>query len=163
MLAENLIVTMSDRSDRRSDRRAAPYHRQVFTQIREAILGGTLRAGDRLPASRELARSLHLARNTVARAYEDLLTGGYIEARVGSGSYVMPDLAREPAPRTGGRSVAPALPRPEPARPDAIRIDFRPGISDWDAFPRRLWLRRGKSSGCDAPCAPGSGPVPTRP
>ncbi len=141
--AENLIVTVS----RKAGRRLVPYHRQVFTQIRDAILDGTLRAGDRLPASRELARSMRLARNTVARAYDDLLTGGYIEGRVGSGSYVMPDLERERtrparAAARGSASRAPSVPAPkEAARPDAIRIDFRPGISDWDAFPRRLWLR----------------------
>jgi GntR family transcriptional regulator/MocR family aminotransferase len=138
--AENLIVAVS----RRTGRRLVPYHRQVFTQVRDAILDGTLRAGDRLPASRELARSLRLARNTVARAYDDLLTGGYIEGRVGSGSYVMPDLAdtARAAERAHGvetrRTPPSAL---KPARSDPIHIDFRPGISDWDAFPRRLWLR----------------------
>jgi GntR family transcriptional regulator / MocR family aminotransferase len=146
MWAENLIIDL----ERRTRRSAPPYHRQVFTQIRDAILNGTLRAGDRLPASRELARSLRLARNTVARAYEDLLAGGYLEGRVGSGTYVMADLAPpralEPSPRPQGgarRGTPPAArghaggAKPAPA----VRIDFRPGISDWENFPRRLWLR----------------------
>jgi GntR family transcriptional regulator/MocR family aminotransferase len=142
--AENLIIGL----ERRTRRSAPPYHRQVFTQIRDAILGGTLRAGDRLPASRELARSLRLARNTVARAYEDLLAGGYIEGRVGSGSYVMADLdlprttepRLKPAPASRSAEAGRARAAAHGSSP-AIRIDFRPGISDWEAFPRRLWLR----------------------
>ena len=144
MWAENLIISL----ERRTRRSAPSYHRQVFAQIRDAILDGTLRAGDRLPASRQLARSLRLARNTVARAYEDLLAGGYIEGKVGSGSYVMAnlDLPRTTGPRLkpapAGRGAEAGRPRaPAHGPAPAIRIDFRPGISDWEAFPRRLWLR----------------------
>ncbi len=92
MWAENLIITL-DNTKRGSPR---PRHRQVFTQIRDAIRDGRLRSGDRLPATRELALTLGLARNTVARAYEDLLAEGYVEGRVGSGTYVSSGLGEWP-------------------------------------------------------------------
>ena len=44
--------------------------RQVYERVRTAILGGRLRQGDRIPATRELARSLQISRNAVALAYE---------------------------------------------------------------------------------------------
>ena len=144
MRAGELLVSLAARN-----RGGAPYHRQVFTQVRSAILGGRLRAGDRLPATRELADALGLARNTVARAYEDLLAGGYIEGRVGSGTFVRADLDVPASSRAAGRAPqAASRSGPANARPVrgartamSVRIDFRPGISDWEAFPRRLWLR----------------------
>jgi len=145
MWAENLIIALDEKT-RGSSR---PRHRQVFTQIRDAIRDGRLRPGDRLPATRELALALGLARNTVARAYEDLLVEGYIEGRVGSGSYVSTGLGELPRDAgEAGKRRAPPAHAPEPGKPGLHRadpglplIDFRPGIPDWDAFPRGLWLR----------------------
>ena len=45
---------------------------QVTVAIRDAILDGGLRAGDRLPATRTLARELGIARSTVVEVYERL-------------------------------------------------------------------------------------------
>ena len=136
-----------------------PYHRQIFDGIREAILAGRLRPADRLPATRELANELGVARNTAARAYEDLLAAGYLEARVGAGTYVSsgirPPVGRGSTPPVGrgstppvGRGSTPLLGPPAPrsaqvpARAaDPLRFDFLPGIPDWDAFPRALWHR----------------------
>jgi GntR family transcriptional regulator/MocR family aminotransferase len=63
-------------------------HGQLQRALRLAILGGRLRTGERLPATRELAASLGVSRNTVLTAYEQLLAEGYVEARTGSGTYV---------------------------------------------------------------------------
>ena len=93
MRAENLIVTLEGSAQAE---RNGPRHRQVFTQVRDAIRDGALRSGDRLPPTRDLALTLGLARNTVARAYDDLLAEGYIEGRVGSGTYVSAGLAELP-------------------------------------------------------------------
>src|SRR5512146_2006491 len=62
--------------------------RQIYTQPRAAILDGRLRAGDRLPPSRDLARDLGVARLTVATAYEWLSAEGYVYGRVGAGTFV---------------------------------------------------------------------------
>ena len=62
--------------------------RQIYSQLRAAILDGRLRAGDRLPPSRDLARDLGVARLTVATAYEWLSAEGYVYGRVGAGTFV---------------------------------------------------------------------------
>ncbi len=127
-----------------------PRHRQVHDALREAIREGRLPRGARVPSSRRLADDLGLARNTVARVYDDLISEGYLVGRRGSGTYVAelsPDPPRaspEPTPlsrpsqwslRAGGFAPLP-VPGDRP-----LPFDFRPGTPDWDAFPRRVWWR----------------------
>ena len=66
--------------------------RQIYSQLRAAILAGRLRAGDRLPATRDLARRVGAARLTVATAYDWLRAEGYVYGRVGAGTFVAPAL-----------------------------------------------------------------------
>jgi GntR family transcriptional regulator/MocR family aminotransferase len=85
------------------DRRAAaPLFRQVYAAISSSIIEGRLRAGSKLPASRELAEQLGLSRTVVVSAYEQLLAEGYATGRIGSGTYVAQDLPERP----GGRAKA---------------------------------------------------------
>lgn len=63
---------------------------QIYAQLRAAILNGRLRAGDRLPPTRDLAKQLGVARLTVSTAYEWLRAEGYVYGRVGAGTYVAP-------------------------------------------------------------------------
>ena len=65
-----------------------PLHRQLYNELRTAILGGRLPTGCRLPASRELAQVTGLSRNTVLSAYDQLIAEGYIDSQAGSGTYV---------------------------------------------------------------------------
>ncbi|WP_291517352.1 winged helix-turn-helix domain-containing protein, partial [Acidovorax sp.] len=68
---------------------AAPLLRQqVYEQLRRAIEQGSLRAGTRLPPSREHASALGVSRNTVLWAVQRLQAEGYVQARVGDGTYV---------------------------------------------------------------------------
>ena len=60
--------------------------RQIYAQLRAAILDGRLRAGDRLPPTRTLARELGVARLTVATAFDWLRAEGYVYGRVGAGT-----------------------------------------------------------------------------
>ena len=82
---------------------------QLAEGLRGAILGGTLAPGARLPATRVLARELCVGRNTVVHAFEQLQDEGYLESRVGAGSFVAPAPTRAlPAargPRTQRASV----------------------------------------------------------
>ena len=55
--------------------------RQVYDGLREAILAGRLRPGERLPSTRTLAAELGVARNTVVLAYAQLRTEGYVVGR----------------------------------------------------------------------------------
>jgi DNA-binding transcriptional regulator YhcF (GntR family) len=70
-----------------------PIYRQLFTQIVLAILSGDLKAGDRLPSTRELARRFSIHPNTVSAGYRQLTEEGWAEYRHGSGVYVKTDAA----------------------------------------------------------------------
>jgi GntR family transcriptional regulator/MocR family aminotransferase len=63
-----------------------PLYHQIVAQVRKMIDRGTLKRGDRLPANRELAKTLGVNRSTVSTAYDELAAEGLIVSRVGSGS-----------------------------------------------------------------------------
>ncbi|VVN97319.1 PLP-dependent aminotransferase family protein [Pseudomonas fluorescens] len=62
--------------------------RQLYQALRLRVLDGRLAGGTRLPASRDLAAALSISRNSVVRAYDQLYAEGFIEGRVGDGTYV---------------------------------------------------------------------------
>ncbi|GAA4639745.1 PLP-dependent aminotransferase family protein [Actinoallomurus vinaceus] len=118
---------------------------QIYRQLREAILDGRLRVGEALPPTRELARRLDVARNTVSVAYERLTAEGFLESRVGAGTFVHeggPASRSAPAesplrPRPVWRSISP-WPDWLDQRP---RFDFRVGLPDHRLFPYEAWRR----------------------
>jgi GntR family transcriptional regulator/MocR family aminotransferase len=81
--------------------RGTPAYRWLYASLRGEILGGGLRPGTRVPATRDLAKQYGLARGTVVSAFEQLKAEGYLEGTVGSGtrvSRVLPeDLLHVPA------------------------------------------------------------------
>ncbi|MEU6739895.1 PLP-dependent aminotransferase family protein [Streptosporangium sandarakinum] len=74
---------------------------RIYRQLREAVLDGRLRPGERLPPTRELARRLEVSRNTVSIAYDRLTAEGFLVGRVGAGTFV----CDEPPGRTLPRSA----------------------------------------------------------
>src|SRR5471032_3359456 len=62
--------------------------RQLYQALRQRVLDGRLVSGTRLPASRDLAAALSISRNSVVRAYDQLYAEGFIEGRIGDGTYV---------------------------------------------------------------------------
>lgn len=62
--------------------------RQLYQALRQRILDGRLGSATRLPASRDLALSLSISRNSVMRAYDQLYAEGFTEGRIGDGTYV---------------------------------------------------------------------------
>ncbi|HCE69253.1 MAG: hypothetical protein A2X82_02050 [Geobacteraceae bacterium GWC2_55_20] len=122
---------------------ATPLTRQVYGAIREQILAGALRAGSRLPSSRELAGQLGVSRNVVMEAFEMLYSEGFTTARHGSGTYVAsgasyPAAAR--APEINAQTVSMGY--------DSLRgvINFKPGTPDLREFPLRPWLQSVKAA-----------------
>nr|WP_199772030.1 PLP-dependent aminotransferase family protein [Pseudomonas fluorescens] len=71
--------------------------RQLYQALRQRVLDGRLASGTRLPASRDLAAALAISRNSVVRAYDQLYAEGFIEGRVGDGTYVA-QLTPAPSP-----------------------------------------------------------------
>lgn len=63
-------------------------HQRLFRCLRGAIIDGVIQPKTRLPASRDLASEIHVSRNTVLTAYEQLQAEGYLEARTGHGTWV---------------------------------------------------------------------------
>ena len=69
-----------------------PLFRQLYQQLRSAILSRSLRPGTKLPSTRELSSQLGVSRSAAVAAYEQLLAEGYTSGRRGSGTYVSSDL-----------------------------------------------------------------------
>ncbi len=65
-----------------------PLHQQLYQELRQAILEGRLPPGRRIPSTREMAKSLGVSRSTVTQSYDQLLSEGYLETVIGSGTYV---------------------------------------------------------------------------
>jgi GntR family transcriptional regulator/MocR family aminotransferase len=119
----------------RLDRSASqPLRDQLEASLREAIRGGRLRAGERLPSTRELARALGVSRGMVQECYGQLLAEGYLTSRTGSATRVA-DLSGQPA--AGPAMVSPSPPR-QPPQPRLI-ADFQHGVPDLSSFPRSDW------------------------
>ncbi len=134
-----------------------PLHQQLYEELRQAILGGRLLPGRRIPSTRQLAKSLGISRTTVTQTYDQLLSEGYIQTVVGSGTFVctqLPDdlLCSAPIPSTGKMTRSPVklskygdyliktedVPRiPEPE----MAINFRYGRPALEQFPIKLWRR----------------------
>jgi len=125
---------------------AVPRQRVLYHRLREAILSGRLSPGLCLPASRVLAATLGVARNTVLFAYEQLVAEGCLVAdRQGT---CVARLATKGAPQSSSARVAiapiglsnraVAATQHEPAR-DAEALPFSPGVPDFGAFPFRSW------------------------
>ena len=131
-----------------------PLYRQLYFAIREAILAGRLQPGTRLPSTRTLARDLSLSRNTAVSAYEQLLTEGYLDGRVGAGSYVstvLPEAllhARQAPPQEPHKAAA----EPRLSRRGAMLAQlqaaqaippqpFSLGLPEIDSFPFDDWAR----------------------
>jgi GntR family transcriptional regulator/MocR family aminotransferase len=103
---------------------------QIEDQLRRAIRDGSLKAGARVPSTRDLARQLDVSRRVVVDAYSQLEAEGYLVLRQGA----RPRVSEVAVPRTAGAS--------EPARPPAVpRFDLRPRAPDVASFPRAAWLR----------------------
>jgi GntR family transcriptional regulator len=77
-----------------------PVYEQIRGQVAALVAVGALTPGDRLPASRDLARDLGIAVGTVQRAYRELEASGVVTSRRRTGTVV----ADGAASRTGGTS-----------------------------------------------------------
>src|SRR5215510_12568709 len=119
---------------------------QIYRQLLAAILDGRLPSGERLPATRELARRLAVSRNTVGVAYEQLVADGVLIGRVGDGSFVSSIPNREiqrrqaPAGAILPRDVWDSL-SPIERSPQALTYDFTVGVPDHRLFPYTTWRR----------------------
>ncbi|MBV8817349.1 MAG: aminotransferase class I/II-fold pyridoxal phosphate-dependent enzyme, partial [Acidobacteriaceae bacterium] len=120
----------------------------LYSELRSAILDGRLRAGSRVPASRDFAQQYGLSRGTVVSVFERLQAEGYISSRVGSGTWVnqvqpvQPVSAKRSRPPLYIRRVVSSYVRPKPfvdlEMPDGTR-PFCMRDAAVAEFPAELW------------------------
>jgi GntR family transcriptional regulator/MocR family aminotransferase len=137
-------------------KRKEPLYLQLYHALRQVILSGQLSAGTQLPPTRVLATELAVSRTTVVTAFEQLFAEGYLEARVGSGTFVasalpeemlyvrtqrVPLQERERLPRLSQCSQrmmhSPLVPHLQAPQTRA----FQPGLPALDAFPFDVWSK----------------------
>src|SRR5690606_37424476 len=128
------------------------------------ILSGEVAAGEQLPTSRVLARRLGVARVTVTQAYRQLAAEGFVQSRVGAGTFVTESIMAEqngqpfkPAVTPWGARLASLEATAETAAADSatagrplltelpanrhLEIDFGFGRSYTQRFPYDVWGR----------------------
>jgi GntR family transcriptional regulator/MocR family aminotransferase len=123
--------------------------------LRSGIVSGMLGPGQRMPATREIARHYGLSRGTVLTAIDDLKAEGYVRGVPGSGTFVcdqLPEeLTRSRAPSILRKQVpAGEFPRlsnyamrvkPVPYFANPASLAFRTNLPALDLFPTSLWAQ----------------------
>jgi GntR family transcriptional regulator / MocR family aminotransferase len=118
---------------------AIPFYKQIYEGYRNAILGGQLRAGQRLQSTRALASELRISRLPVVIAYEQLLHEGYIEGKIGAGTYVNQSIPEELTHVSRQRSQFESS---EPLNEFTNLLGpFRVSLPALDYFPSKIWSR----------------------
>lgn len=136
-----------------ASQKGAPVYRQLHRALRDAILSGSLSASTKLPSSRQLARELGVARNTVTDVYDQLAAEGCVERRHGSGTYVS-DLSNDaPKPKRHLSIETSTSPSSSALSDRGQKVmetglvatqqlgAFMPGVPDVSAFPTKIWSR----------------------
>src|SRR5580700_3083086 len=130
-----------------------PLYRWLYEELRSAILTGRLHPGARLPATRDLAEQYGISRPTIVTAFEQLRSEGYVEGKVGSGTYVsetLPDeLLQAPRAKSTAGTRRRGIPlsayarrlRPLPSSEPRPARAFRASQPALDAFPTDLWAQ----------------------
>jgi GntR family transcriptional regulator / MocR family aminotransferase len=146
-----------------SARKPGEVSQALFSQLKAAIVAGRLAAGTRLPATRQGRRIFGVSRNTAAAVYEELLNGGFVVTRRGSGTFVAEQVPHRPAHSNRANKPRPEIRlnpfwlQPEveasmgfwqeacdnePGKPiERPRIDFRPALVDSRLFPFGVFRR----------------------
>ncbi|HEY2195113.1 MAG TPA: PLP-dependent aminotransferase family protein [Actinomycetospora sp.] len=120
---------------------------QLAGALRRAALDGRLRPGDRVPATRVLARELGVSRTVTSAAYDQLVAEGWLGARHGSGTVVT--AAPPSGPRVNDRAPRTPDVRTEPSSPPPT--DLRPGAPCLEVLDTAAWRRAWRRAGDLAP------------
>ena len=108
-----------------------PLYEALYRCIRQDILSGVLRSGEKLPSKRALAQNLEVSKITVETAYNQLLSEGFIRSVEKVGYFV------ETVENHGARPTPPA--EAEEAQQTAYRLDLTD--TGTGHFPFSVWSR----------------------
>lgn len=119
-----------------------PLYMQIYHQIKDEIINGTRKEGDILTGSRELARTLHVSRNTVDNAYSQLLAEGYLIPKKGSGHMIasLPELKGQ-YPHQACEFTEKHTLKSEMKSHPSVLYDLTNSSHTSDLFPKSLWKR----------------------
>ena len=110
-----------------------PLYKQLYQEIKQAIISGKIAVDTKLPSKRKLADFLDISQTTVELAYGQLVAEGFIEPRARKGFYAqaVEELAYLD------------LPQDEPVVQEQIDyvFDFNPGKIDTQSFPFSTWRK----------------------
>ncbi len=120
-----------------------PLYEQIYLHIKQEILIGRLKKGEKLPSTRSLSSHLQVSRNTIDMAYGQLLSEGYVDSLPQKGHYVsdinhmylspmaslVPDKHRTLNKPDTSKAVLPIL------------YDFSPNAIDSSHFPINIWQK----------------------
>ncbi len=111
--------------------KALPLYEQLYESIRDDILSGKMREGEKLPSKRALAESRHVSVITVENAYSQLIAEGYVRAAQRSGYFV----------QYGGDAVR--ISAADGREDDGLASDDESleGSANADLFPFSVWTR----------------------
>jgi GntR family transcriptional regulator / MocR family aminotransferase len=132
-----------------------PLHRQIYEGFRKAILERRLRPLQQIPSTRALASDLGISRIPILEAYSQLLAEGFLESRVGAGTFISSQLTAQLGANQSNSSGAPRVgvesTRPVSRTSRALRIKIEPwsygqgafaiGQVAIDQFPTDTWVR----------------------
>lgn len=118
-----------------------PCYRQIEIKLRQLIDQKRLKAGDRLPSSRELAQSLGVSRTSTLNAYNQLIAEGFVISKARKGLFV----ADNQPPRPSQSQPVARISSPSTLQQRDLPSIFDAG-ADVSRFPGRQWansMRRG--------------------
>ncbi len=117
-----------------------PITNQIYGQLRNRITSGELETGFCLPSTRQLASELMVSRNIIIEVYDQLLSEGFLEAYVGSRTYVAGGIHR----MSDSAVLSPWEDKKSYIDGKKDIINFASGIPDLNLFPVSHWLKCAK-------------------
>ena len=121
----------------------SPLYEALYKAIRDEIINGTLRVGDRLPSKRALSMNMNISVTTIENSYAQLCLEGYIHSEQGRGFFVndiSPEEKENLAQLYEPEKIGYPYIAPEKAEQE-YRIDFKTNSSSISMFPFTVWSK----------------------
>lgn len=112
----------------------SPLYEQLYKFIKDAIVQGNIKEGDKLPSKRKLADYLDLSQTTIELSYSQLLAEGYINSEPRRGYFVQ-NIEELALIEIEDSQIV------KEEKTPSYHLDFSPGRIDEDSFPFTLWRK----------------------